>query len=135
MFGKLMSISDELMWKYYELLTDLSVKEIEALKARGEPMEAKMDLARRIIEDFHSKVAADEARRHFDSVIRKVLLSQLLLDGKLAPSRNEARRLIEQGAVSVDGGRAAEDHELSISRSLVLKVGKRRFLRVVRKGL
>jgi tyrosyl-tRNA synthetase len=147
MFGKLMSISDELMWKYFELLTDLSVPEIEALKAKGEPMQSKMELARRIISDFHGKAAADEARRHFDSVIRKkevpgeipehriakgrVLLSQILLDGKLAPSRTEARRLIDQGAVSLDGERASEDLELEISGSVVLKVGKRRFLKVV----
>jgi tyrosyl-tRNA synthetase len=147
MFGKLMSITDELMWRYYELLTDLSLKEIEALKAKGEPMEAKMQLARRIIADFHSKEAADEAQRHFDSVIRKkevpdeipehrvskgkILLSQLLLDGKLAPSRSEARRLIDQGAVSLAGERASSDREVEIAGSLVLKVGKRRFLKIV----
>jgi tyrosyl-tRNA synthetase len=147
MFGKLMSISDDLMWKYYELLTDSSVNEIDALKARGEPMETKMELASRIIEDFHSKAAAEEARHHFDSVIRnkelpeempelrvggKVLLSQLLLDGRLAPSRSEAKRLIQQGAVSIDGDRASEDRELEISQAAVLKVGKRRFLKIVR---
>jgi tyrosyl-tRNA synthetase len=147
MFGKLMSISDELMWKYYELLTDMSVAEIEALKAKGEPMQSKMELARRIIADFHGAGAAGEAQKHFDSVIRKkeipdeipehrvskgkILLSQILLDGKLAPSRTEARRLIDQGAVSLDGERASEDRELELSGSVVLKVGKRRFLKVV----
>lgn len=147
MFGKLMSISDELMWRYYELLTDQSLKAIEALKARNEPMRAKMELARRIISDFHGKQAAEEAERHFDSVVRnkelpdempelrvdgKVLLSQLLLDGKLAPSRSEAKRLIQQGAVSIDGARASEDRDLELSGDVVLKVGKRRFLKIVR---
>ena len=147
MFGKLMSISDELMWRYYELLTDLSLKEIEALKKKGEPMAAKMELARRIIEDFHSAPAARQAQEHFDSVIRKkeipedipehrtpkgkVLLSQVLVDGKLAPSRSEARRLIVQGAVAIDSERVKEDQELPGRGSLVVKVGKRRFLKVV----
>lgn len=146
MFGKLMSISDVLMWKYYELLTDMSVKAIAAVKAEGNPMRAKMDLARRIITDFHSKAAADEAQLHFDDVIRKkkvpdempehrggvepMLLSRLLADVQLAASRNEARRLIQQGAVSIDGERVSEDRELSGPGDFVLKVGKRRFLKV-----
>ncbi|HXV65089.1 MAG TPA: tyrosine--tRNA ligase [Vicinamibacteria bacterium] len=148
MFGKLMSISDELMWRYYELLTDLSLREIEGLKARDDPMRSKMDLARRIITDFHSADAAAEAQRHFDSVIRKkeipdelpehrvaagsYLLSQLLVEGGLAPSKNEAKRLIRQGAVSIDGERAAEDRKLEMGDELLLKVGKRRFLKLVR---
>jgi tyrosyl-tRNA synthetase len=148
MFGKLMSVSDELMWKYYELLTDCSVADIAGLKAQGEPMLAKMALARRIITDFHGKEEAEEAQRHFDSVIRNKeapdempelrvaggtsLVSQLLLDGGLAPSRSEAKRLIRQGAVSIDGSRVEEDRELSIAEDLVLKVGKRRFLKIVR---
>jgi tyrosyl-tRNA synthetase len=149
MFGKLMSISDELMWKYYELLTDLSVKEIEGLEERGEPMIAKMELARRIITDFHSKAAAEQAQLHFDAVIRqkgvpedipehhvpvgRLQLSQILIDGKLVSSKSEAKRLIQQGAVSIDGDRVGEDKELALqgSGSLVLKVGKRRFLKLV----
>ena len=146
MFGKLMSISDVLMWKYYEFLTDMSVKDIEAVKAQGNPMGAKMDLARRIITDFHSKTAADEAQLHFDAVIRKkevpdempehrsgvepILLSRLLADVKLAASRNEARRLIQQGAVSIDGERVSKDREIVGPGDFVLKVGKRRFLKV-----
>ncbi len=146
MFGKLMSISDVLMWKYYELLTDMSVKDIEAVRAEGNPMRAKMDLARRIITDFHSKAAADAAQLNFDAVIRKkkvpdempehrggvepIVLSRLLADVQLAASRNEARRLIQQGAVSIDGVRVSEDRELSGPGDFVLKVGKRRFLKV-----
>ena len=152
MFGKVMSVSDALMWTYYELLTDMSVSEIEALKAKGEPMQAKIDLARRIVEDFHSKAAAEEASRHFDSVIRKkeipeeisekVLpsgdysLSALLLGSGLASSRTEAKRLIEQAAVSIDGRRAAADDTLNLVApgGVVLKVGKRKFVRIVTKG-
>jgi tyrosyl-tRNA synthetase len=149
MFGKVMSVSDAMMWKYYELLTDMSVAAIDALKAKGEPMQAKMDLARRIVTDFHSKDAAEEAARHFDSVIRKketpdeipekVLpagaysLSALLVSTALAPSRSEAKRLIEQAAVSIDGRRAEADDTLELEEpgGLVLKVGKRKFVRIV----
>jgi tyrosyl-tRNA synthetase len=152
MFGKVMSVSDALMWKYYELLTDMSVSEIETLKAKGEPMQAKMSLARRIVADFHSKSAAEEASRHFDSVIRKkempdeipekavpagaYSLSALLVSSGLASSRTEAKRLIEQAAVSIDGRRAAADETLNLTASggLVLKVGKRKFVRIVIKA-
>jgi len=152
MFGKVMSVSDALMWKYYELLTDMSLAEIETLKAKAEPMHAKIDLARRIVADFHSKEAAEEASRHFDSVIRKkempdeipekalpsgaYSLSALLLSSGLASSRTEAKRLIEQAAVSIDGRRAADDDTLNLvaPRGIVLKVGKRKFVRIVAKA-
>jgi tyrosyl-tRNA synthetase len=152
MFGKVMSVSDAMMWKYYELLTDMSLASIDALKAKGEPMQAKMDLARRIVTDFHSKEAAEEAARHFDSVIRKkempdeipektvasgaYSLSGLLLTSGLASSRTEAKRLIEQAAVSVDGRRVEADEALNLAApgGLVLKVGKRKFVRVVVKA-
>ena len=152
MFGKVMSVSDALMWKYYELLTDLSLAEIEAVKAKGRPMEAKIDLARRIVTDFHSRQAAEEAARHFDSVIRKkempdeipekafppgdYPLSALLLGSELASSRTEAKRLIEQSAVSMNGQRAESDDTVSLpaSSGLVLKVGKRKFVRIVTKA-
>lgn len=148
MFGKIMSISDELMWKYYELLTDLGLSEIEAIRKKGEPMQAKMDLARRLITDFHSAAAAAAAQRHFDSVIRnkalpdampehrvpagKTKLTQLLVDSELASSKTDARKLIQQGAVSIDGDRATDDRDLSIETAgeVVLKVGKRRFVRI-----
>ncbi len=153
MFGKVMSVSDALMWKYYELLTDMSLAEIESLKAKSGPMQAKIDLARRIVEDFHSRAAAEEAARHFDSVIRKkempdeirekevapgtYALSALLSMSEFAPSRTEAKRLIEQGAVSVDGVRmegADRLLELKAGRAYVLKVGKRKFVRFVITG-
>jgi tyrosyl-tRNA synthetase len=143
MFGKVMSVSDEMMWKYYELLTDMSLTEIAALKGKGEPMQAKMDLARRIVSDFHSKDAAEEAQRHFDSVIRKkelpkeieekiftrgTALNSFLVSAGLASSKSEAKRLIEQGAVYLDDIRVSGDVLLKPG---VLKVGKRRFVRLV----
>jgi tyrosyl-tRNA synthetase len=115
-------------------------------------MQAKLDLARRIVADFHSKEAAEEAARHFDSVIRKkempdeipekvvasgaYSLSALLLGSGLASSRTEAKRLIEQAAVSIDGRRVEADEPLNLAPpgGLVLKVGKRKFVRVVVKA-
>src|SRR5438045_6613146 len=61
MYGKIMSISDEMMWRYYELLTDVQVADIEKMKVAAHPMHAKKDLARRIVADFHSPEAADKA--------------------------------------------------------------------------
>jgi len=155
-FGKVMSISDELMWRYYELLTDLRTEEIKALRAATEsgernPRDLKVELAKQIITDFHSKDEADAAEEEFNRIFkRKELpeeieertvasggweLKQLLVELGLASSKAEARRLIEQGGVYVDGKRC----DPKFTEALMLKrnrpgfdirVGKRRFLRV-----
>ncbi|HEV2763408.1 MAG TPA: tyrosine--tRNA ligase, partial [Pyrinomonadaceae bacterium] len=154
MFGKLMSISDELMWRYYELLTDLRVEEINRLResaSRGErnPRDLKAELAEGIIADFHSPSAARAAREEFDRRFRHKeapddveerslaagtwKLARLLVETSLAPSMAEARRLIEQGGVRLEGERATQtdaELELTADRALLLQVGKRRFLRV-----
>jgi tyrosyl-tRNA synthetase len=156
-FGKVMSISDELMWRYYELLTDLRVEEINALRAeaeRGErnPRDIKVDLAKRIITDFHSKAEADGAEEEFDRVFKRKevpddistfevetgggpwALPRLLMTTGLAPSVAEARRLIEQGGVRVNGERQTSNSGVVFTikpgDELLLQVGKRRFLRV-----
>ncbi len=135
MFGKLMSVSDELMWNYYELLTDLTPEEIkkkqrEVKAGKAHPMEVKGELARRIVADFHGGPAARAAAEEFERVFRRreapelvserridagarkqlggkssVRLARLLDYLKLAPSRTEAERLIKQGAVELDGKR------------------------------
>ena len=154
MFGKVMSISDELMWRYYELLTDLRVEEIEQLRraaASGErnPRDLKVDLAKRIITDFHSEADAREAEENFNRVFQQKQtpdeveeqqvaagswkLARLLTDTLLAPSMAEARRLIAQGGVRIDGERAGDANaevDLNADRAVLLQVGKRRFLRV-----
>ena len=146
MFGKLMSISDELMWRYYELLTDSSKEEIDALKGSDDPMFAKMSLARALVADFHSAGDATDAQSHFDQVVRgkeiprnipekvlsreRVLLSRLLTDVHLATSRTDAQRLIQQGAVSIDGERIVSEIELLAPKEFVLRVGKRRYVKV-----
>jgi len=153
MFGKVMSISDDLMWRYYELLTDLSESQIANLKLECEsgvanPRDAKVDLAKRIITDFHSSdaasAAADEFTRRFvqkeipDEIAEisfapgTYKLADVLADTGLASSKGEARRLIEQGGVKVNGEKAsAANADIAIDGAGVLfQVGKRKFLRV-----
>jgi tyrosyl-tRNA synthetase len=147
-FGKVMSISDELMWRYYELCTDLSLPEIEQLKtSERNPRDTKVDLAKKIVADFYSETAAGEAEEQFNLMFRSKQapddveersvaagpwkLPRLLVELQLAPSMAEARRLIEQGGVYVDGERAPQaDLDLSAERTFLLQVGKRRFMRV-----
>jgi tyrosyl-tRNA synthetase len=120
MFRKVMGISDELMWRYWELLTDLTLPKITALKMR-EPMRVKKELAGRIVADFHS---AEDARQAAEDFTREVQqgaepsdmdevtlsgpnrLAQVLVSVKLASSRSEAERLIKAGAVEINGERA-----------------------------
>lgn len=154
MFGKIMSVSDELMWRYYELLTDLSVGEIKRMRDRasdGEanPRDLKVALARRVIADFHSQADADAAEEEFvrrfrnkeapEEVEERTVaaggrkVAALLVETGLAPSMAEARRLIEQGGVRLDGERVTHTNsetELADGRALLIQVGKRRFLRV-----
>jgi tyrosyl-tRNA synthetase len=154
MFGKVMSISDELMWRYYELLTDINADELNALRFRCEsgaenPRDAKVELAKQIITDFHSKdeadAAADEFERRFvkkeipDEIEEKRMdagnhkLADLLVSTGLVASKGEARRLIEQGGVKVNGEKASHAAaEISVGQDAVLlQVGKRRFVRVL----
>ncbi|MBV9241037.1 MAG: tyrosine--tRNA ligase [Acidobacteria bacterium] len=152
MFGKVMSISDELMWRWYELLTDLGPSEISNLRSeieKGEnPRNIKVRLAKLIIKDFHSQADADAAEDEFtrrfvqkeipDEIEEKAVasgthsLSQLLADTGLTASKGEARRLIEQGGVKVNGERAtAANADIDVSNEgVLLQVGKRKFLKV-----
>jgi tyrosyl-tRNA synthetase len=150
-FGKIMSISDDLMWKYYVLCTDLTVDDIAAKKRDAHPMDAKRELARIIIRDFHDADAADRAEQEFRRVFteRQVptdieekslpsatepqLLSKIIFSAGLAESNKDAQRLIAQGGVLVDDEKIDNvRHSLdgSAGRSYLLKVGKRRFARV-----
>jgi len=154
MFGKVMSISDDLMWKYYELLTDLSVAEIDALRSKCEsgnenPRNVKVNLAKLIIRDFHSQESANAAEDEFnrlfvqkeipDEIDEKQIsagtykLADLLAETGLAASKGEARRLIEQGGVKINGEKAssaAAEIEIS-SDAKLFQVGKRKFLNII----
>jgi tyrosyl-tRNA synthetase len=153
MFGKIMSISDELMYRYYLLLTDLSISQIEEVK-KQHPRQAKEELAKIIVRDFHSQEAADEAAEEFRRVFSEKQLPDeleshivqsgnysaiaLIRDSGLVPSNSEARRLIRQGAVSLlqesgNSRKVGDEKEvlaLNSGESFVLKVGPRRFKRI-----
>jgi tyrosyl-tRNA synthetase len=148
MFGKVMSISDDLMWRYYELLTDSTGAEIEAMKTADEnPRNLKVTLAKLIIGDFHSPEAAEAAEADFVArFVKKEVpdeieeagiaagnynLADLLAQLNLAASKKEARRLIEQGGVKVGGEKVSNTNaEIELKDEILLQVGKRRFLKV-----
>jgi tyrosyl-tRNA synthetase len=155
-FGKMMSIKDELMWSYYELVTDRTPGEIEALKKEViagvvHPMDAKMRLAQEVIAGFQGDEAARKAAENFQRIFRDrqapeqaptkrvplgpaKKLTVVLVELRLVPSKNEAIRLIEQGGVEIDGVRvddARQDIDFGKSREFLLRVGKKKFLRVV----
>ena len=153
MFGKVMSITDELMWNWYDLLSLRSNAEIAQLKkesAEGRnPRDAKVLLAREIIERFHDKAAADAAEAEFNARVQKgavpndikdvtvaaptgeIGIMQLIKAAGLAPSNAEAGRNIDQGGVRIDG-ESVRDRTLKIQAGaeFVLQVGKRRWARV-----
>ena len=155
MFGKLMSVSDELMWDYYTLLTDLPLADVDAMKASAasgdlHPRQAKVDLAIRIITDFHSAAAATAAAEEFERrFVNKDLpsdleeqtisitgegerLTRVMVECGLAASNTAATRLIDQGSVRVDGEKV-KDRVLTVDPRqgpFVLQVGKRKVVRV-----
>jgi tyrosyl-tRNA synthetase len=155
-FGKIMSIPDELMWSYFELVTDRTPQEIATLRkevAGGalHPMDAKMRLAQEVIAGFHGEVAARKAAENFqrvfrdrqapvESAIEKLpigpakKLTALLVDLKMAPSKAEAERLIKQKAVEINSvtiDDPRKDIDLSKPAEFLLRAGKKKFLRVV----
>lgn len=148
-FGKLMSIADPLMWKYYELLSLKSHKEIEELRC-GHPKEAKEVLALEIVSRFHNVDAAHEAKKQFhalfgagkrneipeDAPVVKIAASEILLihalvQADLAPSSAEAKRLLKQGAVSVNGERAYELNHMLVAGNYSVRAGKKRWAEIV----
>jgi len=147
-FAKIMSISDELMWRYYTLLTELTPDEVQAEKAAGRPMVSKMGLGRRIVADFHGREAAAEAEAEWRRVhqqgqapseLRVVRVGAgpikphvLVVQAGLAKSNGEAVRLLRQNAVRRDGTplEAGVDLVLAAGDSFVLSVGAARHVRV-----
>ncbi len=154
-FGKIMSISDDLMFRYYELLSDLSMDEIvrlqEEMKAGAiHPKAVKVRLARELVTRFHDGDAADAAERNFEQVFTKnelpdeipekkievddaaIWLPRLLVQAELVKSTSDGRRMITQNAVSVDGTKVTDiNTEIPVRGSALLQVGKRRICRVI----
>lgn len=153
MFGKLMSISDELMWRYFELLSFRSWDEIRRLQKEIEeganPKLAKVELALEIVERFHDKRAASQARDEFAARFQRgampsdieekqvaadgdgILIAKLLKNSGLVASTTEGVRMLKQGAVRIDSERVEDDAmTLAVGTTHVYQVGKRRFARV-----
>ncbi len=154
-FGKVMSVSDELMFRYYELLSDLTVDEIAALRKdleKGDvhPKDVKKKLAREMTARFYDEDAAEKAEQNFEQVFKRhelpddipehkvkadgepIWLPRLLLEAGLVSSTSDGRRMIKQNAVSVEGEKVRDvDAVVPAQGQMVLKVGKRRFCRVV----
>lgn len=140
-FGKVMKVSDELMVSYYELLTDADLVSVKALH----PMEAKKRLAETITSRYHGPDAGPQARKFFEDTFSKkelptdikelpmpsgTSLSEVILRAGGCKSRNEARRLILQGGVKIDGNKAPADAPIASPVSFVLQMGKHQFVRI-----
>jgi tyrosyl-tRNA synthetase len=142
-FGKIMSISDELMLKYYELLTDADLNAVKNLH----PRDAKVNLAIEIIKKYHSEKDAKEAKENFNKVFAKkelpdemeiiklkkqdIWIQELLINTKLVESKGEARRMIEQGAVKINQEKVSDEKmTISLTDGMVLQVGKRKFCKI-----
>jgi tyrosyl-tRNA synthetase len=155
-FGKMMSIPDELMWSYYELVTDRTPEEIAKLNSdvssgSTHPMDVKMLLAQEVVSGFHGEAAARKAAEMFQRVFRDrqapeeapvknlaagapQMIKSLLTTLGLASSVSEAERLVKQGAVEIDGQRIEDPRkevDLSKPRDFLLRAGKKKFARVV----
>ncbi len=149
MFGKIMSISDELMWEYYTLLTDYTERDIENMKKDMHPMEAKKKLAHYLVSRFHSEEEADKAReffertfseRQFPSDAPEVKITEeeisainLLLKIGAVSSKNEARRIIQGGGLKINGEKIEDPKAvINIEGEMRVQVGKKRFYKIVK---
>jgi tyrosyl-tRNA synthetase len=151
MFGKIMSVSDTLMWRYFELLSFLPMSEITALKQATEqgknPRDVKVQLAKEIVARFHNTAAAQGAEDEFNARFRNkeiptdmptvhvsgapLLIAQVLKQAQLAPSTSEANRLIEQGGVRVNNEKVSDKGLSLTAGEYIIQAGKRKFAKVV----
>ncbi len=153
-YGKTMSLPDWMIIPYTEYLTDIPDTEIAEMRRTLDanavnPMELKKRLARELVTQFHDANAAQSAERHFERTVQRnelpddiptynltpalnnARLSRLMVDAGIASSASEARRLIEQGAVQLDGKRITEDSAADLTPGAILRAGRRRFIRLV----
>ena len=153
MFGKIMSISDVLMWRYFELLSFRDEEEITELKKSqkegSNPRDIKFLLAEEIVNRFHGEGSGNSAKEEFQSRFQKgnnpsdikqitinldeksITLAKVLKEAKMVPSTSEALRLIKQGAVRIEGEKILDSkHEINLNSSLLYQVGKRKFSKI-----
>ena len=152
-FGKTLSIPDKLIYQYFELVTDVPKLELAGIKSslediKNNPRDIKRQLARTLVRMYHSQISADDAEKEFDKIfiqksipdnieefklIKSINIIALMTEAKLAVSKGEARRLVDQGGVSIDDERVTDPNMLVPDKDeFILKVGKRRFLKVKR---
>lgn len=151
-YGKSLSIPDELIFTYYELGTDVPAEELEDIKNKlndpsTNPRDIKRSLARKFVEMYHSKDAAQNAEAEFDKIFinkgipddipelnltgSQMEIIDLIMEANFAPSRGEARRLVTQGGVSIDGNKIDDPKQIvDLVNGNVLKVGKRKFIKL-----
>ena len=148
MFGKIMSISDELMYIYYEQITDISLEEIKDIKENMHPMEAKKKLAQELVSIYYNKEEGEKAREYFDNVFSKrnldvelpeIVISEnemnvielLVQKLKFSSSNSEARRLIEQGGFKVNDEPIKDIKAIiKLEDSMVIKAGKKKIIKI-----
>ncbi|MFT4809384.1 MAG: tyrosyl-tRNA synthetase [Paraglaciecola sp.] len=153
MFGKVMSISDDLMWRYYDLLSFKPKSEIESIKQKVEaganPRDSKIDLAKELISRFHNEQAAESAHQDFIQRFQKnvipdempeceyllpvegLMIANVLKDAGLVNSTSDAIRMIKQGAVKIDGEKIVNTkHQFTQPLQAVMQIGKRKFARI-----
>ncbi len=160
MFGKVMSVPDELIARYFELLTDIDTEKLEEIKTElskkeVNPMDIKKDLASTLVERFHDKKSAEEAASEFEKVFSQggvpedmpeiefteedledgeIWIVDLIAATGMVDSNSEARRLIDQGAVTLAGEKVSTiDYDVEVENEMILKIGKRRFARIKRR--
>ena len=146
MFGKVMSVKDELIPKYFELCTDVSKEEVAKLSAH--PKERKLYLAHEIVKLYHGEKAADEAKAAWEAqfsrgempadipeikfTVSKINLIDLLIETHCAQSKSEARRIVEQGGVRINGERKTNaSEEITLNKETLIQVGPRKYVRVI----
>jgi tyrosyl-tRNA synthetase len=152
MYGKTLSIPDELIYTYYELTTDVTNEELDdiKLKAEEDPRNLKRALARKIVEMYHSKEAAVNAEKEFDKVFikkdipdevpeirlnekdKQIEIVDLICKANLAGSRGDAKRLVKQGGVTLDSNKISDIKQVvDVKDGDILKVGKRKFVKLI----
>ena len=155
MYGRILSIPDNLIYTYYELATDSTIEELNGIKAalnnsKVNPRDLKRNLAKKIIAIYHSEAAGEDAESEFDKIfikkevpdeipkyfppngIKELNILELIVNVNFAASKGEARRLILQGGVSIDGNKISDLQEsIKFDREKVLKVGKRKFIKLL----
>ncbi len=156
-FGRTMSIPDTLIYTYFELATDVTNEKLRQIKeqledGRTNPRDLKRELARKLVSMYYDELTAIKAQEEFDKIFIKkevpdeidefhieenteINILDLLLLVNFAPSKGEAKRLVQQGGVSIDGVKISDIHQnIKIASGMILKVGKRKFLKLTKKG-